>query len=322
MKLSRSLVILSIALAVLPAIYRDPYLTSLLILCMVWSIVTSCWNLQWGYAGIFAFAPLAFLGLGGYASSYLGKSFGLTPWIGMIIGGAVAAGASLVIGSPSLRLKGTYVALVTVSFQQILWTVFESSAQWGWGGPVGIHNVGDYAFGNMNFNAYGALPYYYLALALFVIAEFILYRIIVSPMGDAFRAIRDNEELATCRGVSPYKYKLLVFAITSFIMGLTGAFYAHFTGGISPASLTFALMISAVFMLIIGGLGTYEGPIIGSFFWVLLSNYLEAYLSIRMLTLGVVLVLLVIYAPEGLVHAPARVLARLRTSTGTASKTA
>ncbi len=299
-----------IILAILPAFYgEDAYIMNILILCMMWAVIAASWDLIVGYANIFAFGHLAFFVVGGYTSGLLAKFLGVSPWLGMPIGGVAAMLIGLLIGLPCLRLRGMYLAMVTFSVQSILpvfivWAGPFRFESWHTGGAYGLQAIPTLVLFGHTLARGEWIPWYFLTLGWFVIALTAVYIIIRSPIGLAFVALRDAEPLAKTVGVDEYKYKLLVFAISSFIAGVTGAYYAHYFTAISPANLSLETFLIALVMVLLGGLGVFPGAAIGAFVVTIMNELLRPALEWRLVILGGLVVLTMIFMPKGLMGIP------------------
>ena len=299
-----------VILAILPVFFRnDNYIMNILILCMIWGVVAASWDLIVGYANMFAFGHLAFFVVGGYTSGLLAKFLGVSPWLGMPIGGIAAMLIGILIGLPCLRLRGMYLAMVTFSVQSILpvfiiWAGPFRFESWHSGGAYGLQAIPPIVLFGRALERGEWIPWYFLTLAWFVIALSAIYIIIRSPIGLAFVALRDSEPLAKTVGVDEYKYKLLVFAISSFIAGVTGAYYAHYFNAISPANLSLETFLIALVMVLLGGLGVFPGAAIGAFVVTIMNELLRPSLDWRLVILGALVVLTMLFMPKGLMGIP------------------
>lgn len=310
-----TLALLSIvAMMILPlGLEGEPYVLHLLIIVFIYSIVAVNWNLIMGYAGIFSLGQLSFFAIGGYTSGILSVDLGVSPWAAMFIGAVVASVAGLVIGLPVLRLQGIYVAFVTIAFQEALRLSILNEYQIT-GGSIGFINIPPLALRG----TFDKIDYYYFSFILLTLVAFIAYRILKSRLGLAMFAIRDSEIYATGRGVSIYTTKLLIFAISAFFTGLAGAVYAHYLAVIAPDSAGLPLVIVFELILILGGLGSFSGPFIGTIVYFFLTEYLRIIEMWRDVTIPLLVILLVIFLPSGLASLPelARFwVVRLRKST-------
>lgn len=309
--LDRPLLIAGLLLAfAAPLLLHSAYWLRVLILICIFAMVNQAWNLIIGYAGIWSFAQLALFVLGGYTAALISLDLGWNPWLGCLAGAVTATLASMVIGIPSLRLKGAYVFLLTLAFHEIFRNLFILDTDQRFGGQYGLQRFEKWSFGGDG-SVEKLTRIYYVALVLLIIVSLIIWRIIHSPMGLAFRSLRDSEAYALSRGVPEYRFKLLVYGISAFITGFAGAFYAHYLGSISPTNLDFNILMTQMAMIVIGGWGTFFGPILGTIVVKLADEQLRDFDQLRTLIFGVAMVATVIFLPQGLVSPLARLKDRL-----------
>ncbi|MCX7176724.1 MAG: branched-chain amino acid ABC transporter permease [Proteobacteria bacterium] len=251
------------AACALPLAVTNPGHQNFLILILMFAQVGVAWNILGGYAGQVSLGHAAFFGIGAYTSTVLLTHAGLTPWIGMLVGGLVASAFAVLIGWPCFRLKGHYFSMATIAVAEIMQVMFTN---WeGVGGAVGLYvPLKDQGWEAMVFNT-SKLPYYYIALGLLVATLAANWAIEKSFLGYYFRAIKDEPEAARSLGISLTRYKLVAIAISSFFTALGGSFYAQKELFIDPGSvLTTALSIKMALVTILGGVGSLFGPVVGS----------------------------------------------------------
>jgi branched-chain amino acid transport system permease protein len=290
-----------VILAVLPLfIYKNGYLVGTLITCMIWGTMASVWNFTMGYAGIFTFGQFAFFAIGAYVSGMLAKHLGVSPWISMFAGGCGACLVGLLIGIPCMRLKGSYIALITWALHLVLGPVIKVADPLGTGGSTGLMTIPTLEIGGFVFSRISLVPWYYAGLVLSFLVLLAVYRIIFSPVGLGFIGLRDSEDFAKTLGINEYKYKLLVFGISAFLTGIVGAFYVHYAGIISPRILGLDIFLLVMLMLIIGGIGVFPGAFIGSFIVLMLNDLLRPLDAYRFLIFGAVVIVAIKAMPEGL----------------------
>jgi branched-chain amino acid transport system permease protein len=293
--------------AVIPLVIGDPFLIHVLTLMALFTIYASSWNLL-ASSGQGSLGHAAFLGIGGFVSSLLAINLGIPPIIGIFIGSVVSAGIGFLIGLTCVRLKAWFLAMVTFGFSVIAETL--------------VSQFDDVTHGILGFRTPrlvpSGLPFYYFAIFLAVLSVFAIYFIMKSKIGLAFRAIHQNESEAKMIGINTAKYKLYAFVISTFFAGLAGGLYAHFLRYISVTVFAADNSFKPLMMSVIGGLGTIEGPIIGSIIIVaiesylpIIDNFLDPALGslfpevsfvgpyLRFLGLGVFLVIVVIFLPKG-----------------------
>jgi branched-chain amino acid transport system permease protein len=306
MKLQKDLwvlIIFYLLMATLPFFFHsDRYVMNILILCFIWGVVASSWDLIMGTAGIFTFGQVAFYVIGAYGSAILTRTFGISPWLGILAGGAIAAVIGILVGLPCLRLKGSYVALVTFAVHMILEPFLKSNPgrAMGTGGPQGILSIPPMKFFGYTYNAMDLVPWFYTVLVISLISLLIIYKVIHSNWGLAFITIRDSEEFARSIGINDFKYKLGVFGISAFLTGMIGGVYAHYVGMLSTRLLGLDLFLILMVMLVLGGIGRFPGALLGAFIAVFLSEWLRPLETYRNVAFGAMVVVLVIYMPQGI----------------------
>jgi branched-chain amino acid transport system permease protein len=293
--------ILTLAI-LLPFLWSNDYVIDVALTALIWMILNQSWNLQLGIGGIWNFGQLAIFAIGAYVSALVSLHWGLPPWAAMILGGLGAAVGSLVIAIPVLRLRGIYASLLTFSFAEVVRLLVISDESGVTGGSFGLSGVPELAFGGFSPDA-RQRAYYWFALALVVLTAVFIYVFIHSPLGTALKALRDSPGYAAARGISPMRMQVITFCTSAFIAGIAGAFYAHYFGVISPSVMGLGPMALFVTMLVIGGLGTFSGPLLGTALIMLVSEYLRDYGEARLIIVGLILLGTIVVAPRGLVPA-------------------
>lgn len=292
------------ALLFFPLLVKSKFYIHIMILIFLYAAASSGWNIVGGYAGQMSLGHAAFFGIGAYTSTLLFVHFGLTPWLGLWVGGLFSGIVAAVIGYACFRLRGDYFALATIAFAEVVRIV----AIW-WrsltGGSMGILIPFKPGWAFMMFREKEI--YYYLGLLLMTIVILLAYIIEKSRFGYYLRAIREDEDAAEALGVNAFKCKLIAAVISAFITGICGVYYAQYILFIEPEGvLALHLSIQLVLIAVIGGLGTVWGPIMGAFLVVPLSELLRGWLGGAMMGLnlflyGIVLILVVTFMPNGLV---------------------
>jgi branched-chain amino acid transport system permease protein len=298
------------ALVALVALVAAPpllpkYFLEVLISVLFFAYLGSSWNVLGGYAGQFSFGHAAFFGIGAYTSTLLFLQTGLTPWLGMLAGGALAAAFGLLAGYLSFRygLKGPYFSLVTLAFAEMLRVVAVNTKAVG--SSLGLVVPTTHPAPQLFLFA-GKLPYYYVILAMALGALALTWAVERSGLGYALAAVRENEDAAEAAGVDALGTKLRAMAISSFLTALGGTFYAQYFAYIDPG-ITFGPTVSIQGLLpaIVGGAGTVLGPLLGSFVLTPVSELTRALLRGRagadVMLYGLVLVLVISFLPQGLV---------------------
>lgn len=301
------LALLGIA-AVLPLLVHDEYFIHLLVVAGFYVILASSLNLIVGYVGELSLGHAAYLGLGAYAAALLSARYTAAgPGLSLLAGALAGGIGGIVIGALTLRLKGPYFVIVTLSFAEVLrlvannWVVVTN-------GPMGISGIRqpDLALGSWTFTVRSQTEFFYLVLALAAIALLIMYRFIHSNMGRAAVAIRENRNVAQSIGVDPFFYALAAFVLGALFAGMAGAFYAQYFTFVGPEVFGFSFMVSMLIMVLVGGKGTLIGPVIGAIFVTLLDEYLREAQQLRLSIFGLLVVAVVLFLPSGLVGLPAK----------------
>ncbi|SMC75210.1 amino acid/amide ABC transporter membrane protein 2, HAAT family [Desulfocicer vacuolatum DSM 3385] len=289
--------------AILPLFFGSTnFIMHILIMCLIWSVVASCWDLIMGFAGIFSFGQVAFFVIGSYSSAIISARLGVPPVFSVFIAGIFTAGLGVLVGLPCLKLKGAYIALVTFAVHMILEPVLKGDIgrALGTGGARGILTIAPMNIFGYTFTSSDPIPYFYLLFLVAVVCSVIILMVIKSHWGTAFLALKDAEEFASCLGVSAFKYKLMVFALTSFLTGMIGGFYAHYVGMLSTRMLGIDLFVTLMIILVIGGVGKFPGAVIGAFITIAVNEMLSPLGSYRPIILGGLVVVLVLALPDGI----------------------
>jgi len=293
-------------LLALPLFIEDPYIMNIVILSLLFGVLACSWNLICGYTGIFTFGHQAFFGLGAYVSALLSMKMNLSPWLGLPVGGIAAALVGLLIGLPCLRLRAApYIAITTLAFAEIARIVCMNLVGLTRGemGLWGIPAFPDLTLPGgleISFSGGDRTGYYYVILIVFVISAALIGWLMRSYVGLAFRAIREEQDAAVSLGIDRTKYKLLAFIISSFLAGVAGSFYAHYILILTPSSVfSVGVMSEIIAVVLVGGLGTFWGPIIGAFSLTVLLEYLRAFGEYRFMIYGAMLVATIMFMPKG-----------------------
>jgi branched-chain amino acid transport system permease protein len=242
-------------LALLPYVVSE-FALHVLAITAYYAILACSWNLLAGYTGRFSLAQQSFAAIGAYTTGLLIFYYGVPIWVGIVAATLVATAVGLVMGVLVLRMQAGYLALATWSlaatFQIVLTASFELTR-----GQLGLPVPS--LLGHLN-----TVAYYWIFLALAAACTLLMYIMVSSPIGQLMRAIKDDELRAATLGVDTTRWKIVVFAVTSLFSGLAGAFYAHYVLVISPAIADFNEMGKVIAMVIVGGLGSFAGPIVGA----------------------------------------------------------
>lgn len=287
--------------AAYPFAVGNSYIMHVFILFFIWAVVASAWNLLLGYTGINSLGNVGFLALGGYTSGILAKFLGVPPLMAIPLAGIFTAlVVTLLLGLPALRLSGIYMALLTLIFADSLPSVLTQTRSIT-GGAMGLHDIPPLFPGAERVHAY------YLCLAMFLAAHYVIYRTLNSTTGLAFVALRDAEHFASSLGVNRYRERLKVFALSSLLTGIAGGFYVHSLGDISPTTLGIEPFLMAIAMMELGGVGTVAGPVLGSLVIVFGSEFLRLAGTLRLTLLGGLICAIILFFPGGIVELVNRV---------------
>jgi len=288
------LVVLIIA-ALLPLVIRNSYILHLIILIMVWTVLGASWNLLGGYTGQVSFGHAAFFGIGAYTACLLHVKAGVSLWLGFIAAGVAGALISIPIGAICLRLRGPYFALSVLALAEVLrliilhWKSFTE-------GAVGILLITPVISSRTG--------YYYLVLGIALLTLLTVSYILRRRMGYFFRAVREDEDAAEALGIFSTRYKLIALIISAFFTGVMGCFFANYTNYIDPY-IVFSIgdvSIAMVLIVVLGGIGTFWGPVVGSVIVVLLSEGFRNYFAAAsLLVYGALIILVIMFLPRGIV---------------------
>ncbi|MFH1907009.1 MAG: branched-chain amino acid ABC transporter permease [Chloroflexota bacterium] len=307
--LRKSQVIVFIAgialLVIAPWIISSQYIRHLIVVAMLYAVLASNWDLTLGYAGVFNFAHIAFFGLGAYSAGILSKTFGISPWICILAGGLVAVIASAAICLPVLRVRGLYVCLVTFAFGQLCLQIILSQSKYT-GGSQGLVLIPPITIGSYSFLNNDKIAYYYLVLLLFIISIVYLRRLVGSYFGLSVVALRDFESYAISRGVPLARQRLLTFIASAVMTGITGAVYAFYLGVVSPDLFGFGYTVTLLSMILLGGIGTIYGSLIGAVVLTFVSEFMVSLGPWRFLIISTIIVLVMMFFPEGILSAVKR----------------
>jgi branched-chain amino acid transport system permease protein len=275
-------------------------------LFFVWAVVASYWNLLNGYAGIISLGNMGFFAVGAYTSAVMAKELAISPWITIWVGAVVAMVlVTVFLGLPVLRLRGIYIALLTLVFADALPSVISILHDWT-GGGIGLLGIPEFLEDLEKWQGY------YLTLAFAIVALGALYRIVHGKTGMAFVALRDSEAFAVALGVDRFREGVKVFAISAFVTGMAGGFFAHTLGQISPGMLGIEQFLMVVAMWLLGGAGTFFGPIIGAAIITFGNEYLRVAGSVRLGLLGGLIMVTVLFFPGGIMQIAGRLGEGLR----------
>lgn len=282
-----------IGLACLLPLGLDEYKIHVLINSLFYVMMASSWNLLAGFTGQVSFAHAAFAGIGAYASGILAAKAGLNPWLGIAVGMAAAGLLGFLVGVLCLRMGGIYLSLTTLGFSEILRII--------------ITNEYEITRGTMGLQVPALMPvysktlYFYIMLGAALLSLIVIYRMIYSDTGLNFRAVQNDEQAASSLGVDVVRIRVLAFTVSSVIAGMAGGLYGHYLLLITPEIPSLDQQFLVLAMAVIGGLGSFSGPIIGAFTLVVLSEYIRGYGEYHVLVFGLVALAMARFSPKGIV---------------------
>jgi branched-chain amino acid transport system permease protein len=307
-------VIVLVALPLAPSLFGS-YAVTLFTLIFFYAFLGQAWNIVGGYAGQLSAGHAAFLGIGAYTAAVLSVEKGLTPWIGMFVGGALAALLGALVGFLGFRfgLRGFYFVLLTVAFAEICRIVASNTEAIG--GAVGYYITFTGDPRQLQFQ--DARAYYYLALVLMLAVTALVGVLERGRFGVYLSAIREDESASEALGVDTFRYKMLAMVLSSFLTGIGGAFYAFYVFSLQPASVFgIPLSVEIIIRAIVGGAGTVLGPILGSFILSPLAELARYYFAqsgwhgAHLVVYGLLLIAVVLFLPEGAYPRLARLVRR------------
>ncbi len=286
----------------LPFLLGEGYNLHLLILGTIFAIVAVGLDVTVGYAGLLSLGHAAFFGLGAYTSALLFLHYRVPMWGGMIGGAVVAGFAAFLLGFLILNVRGHRFVISTVAFAEIMrlvaynWTdlthgqrglpgILAPVVHLPWGGTVD--------FGSKT-------AFFFAAVVIAAICIGIMWRIVHSPLGDAFVALRENEHLAELVGIDARRHAILAFTIGGFFAGIGGSLYAHYVSFVGPDVFYFSYTTIFLVMVVTGGMGSIVGPVIGALVFTLLPEYLRITEGYRLIFFGTILVLVMLFLPNGM----------------------
>lgn len=298
--------ILLLLLLIIPLVVKSNYLYSTLIIIGLYAIVVLGLGLLMGYAGQVSFGHAAFFGLGGYTAAIFTTRFHWPTLLALLASVILPGIIALLIGKQTLKLRELYLALATLGFG-ILVTIFFNEGRKLTGGPSGISGIPHLSFGSFAFDS--DLKFYILVWIILFLFLFGINNLVHSRTGRALCSIRESEYAAENAGIDCAQLKLQAFVFSALSAGLAGGLYAYYVTFISPSPFTFHTSVQFVLMAVIGGLGTFWGPLIGATVVVALSEILRELVPMlipgaggeyQIIIYGLILVALIIYQPQGL----------------------
>jgi branched-chain amino acid transport system permease protein len=277
------------------------YQINIMVTALIYVVLGLGLNIVVGLAGLLDLGYVAFYAVGAYSYALLNHHFNLGFWPALPIGAMLGVIFGILLGFPVLRLRGDYLAIVTLGFGEIIRLILENWNEFSFG-PSGIANIPRPSFFGFQFSLQGATVYiYFLMIALTLFTIFVVNRLQNSRIGRAWIALREDEVACQAMGIDKTKTKLTAFALGATWAGMIGVIFAAKTTFINPASFTFLESAMILSIVVLGGMGSVIGVIIGAFILILLPEYLRAFSDYRMLLFGAILVIMMVFRPQGLI---------------------
>lgn len=284
--------------------FLDHYM-DVMVFAGIYSILTIALCLLMGYAGQISLGHASFFGLGAYVSGVITTKYGVNPWLCILMGMAVSGIVAFVVGAPSLKLRGHYLAMATLAFCIIITIVFNENVEWT-GGPDGLAFIPGISV--MGYPIDSVAKYYYLVWCFVLVTLLLSLNIIRSRVGRALRSIHGSELAASAMGVNVSKYKISVFVFSAVLASVAGSLYAHYLNFINPASFDLFVSIKLLIMIILGGMHSLWGAIVGAVLITFLNyEWLHYFEEAEGMIYGLIILVIIIFLPGGLVSIPGKV---------------
>ena len=300
-RLYRPAVAILVVLAFVFPLLFSTYQTTIMIQALIYVVLGLGLNITVGLVGLLDLGYVAFFAVGAYTYALLNAYFGIGFWMALPIGALLGALCGMLLGFPVLRLRGDYLAIVTLGFASIVRVILQNWDQVTMG-PSGVANIPRPGLFGVHLNIYQATDYiYYLVVILMIIVVFITTRLKDSRIGRAWVALREDEIASVAMGIDMATTKLTAYSLGGALAGLVGVISAAQTTFVNPDSFTFMESAIVLSIVVLGGMGSILGVILAAFVLILLPEYLRAFSEYRMLVFGASLVLMMIFRPEGLI---------------------
>jgi branched-chain amino acid transport system permease protein len=303
MRTGVAIVIVLLALLPMPWVLRSDFWLNFVIMALYFGFLGQAWNILGGFGGQFSFGHAAFFGTGAYTSAVLQLSFGIDPWLCLALAGVLGGAVGALVGALSFRygLRGSYFALVTLAFAEVFRILADSVEFTGAG--VGLQLPLRQSAANFQFA--DKAGFYFVILALTALGLAIAWWLKNSRLGARMVAVRENEDAARALGVNVFRTKVIAITLSGALMGLGGTFYVQYFLYIDPTiAYGPAVSVSALLVPIVGGLGTVFGPLLGAFAlqWInqIAQLAMGDAIGLNLVLYGVILVLMIMYMPNGL----------------------
>ncbi len=304
-----SVALFLLALLLFPSVLTNDYYVSTLTIACINAIIVVGLNLLLGYAGQISLGHAAFYGIAAYTTSILTTTYGWPVWGGIIAALFAVVVVAYVIGVPSLKLTGHYLAMATLGFGIIVYIFFNETVELT-GGPTGFVGIPRLEFFGYTFDS--DLAYYYLVASVLSFVVLISLNLINSRVGRALKAIHTSETAAQVMGVNISGYKVFVFVLSAFYAGIAGVLYAHYLNFVAPSSFGFDFSVELVVMVVLGGMASVWGAVVGAFFLTVLPEFLRVFEDLDILIFGAILIACIMFLPQGIAGGVRKLVERLR----------
>ncbi|TRZ65667.1 MAG: branched-chain amino acid ABC transporter permease [Rhodocyclaceae bacterium] len=283
--------------AAFPAVSPNAYFLNILGFVGIYVLLCTGLNILMGYAGQVSLGHAAFWGLGAYVSGVLTAKFAWPPLLALVASVVGTCVVALAVGLPTLRLKGHYLAMATLGVGVIFHSLFVQFAGLT-GGPSGLVDVPSFAVGSISIDT--TIKNYYFIWAWVAIGLLGALNLGQSRMGRALNAIKGSDVAAECLGVNTYRYKVIIFILSAAYAAVAGSLYVHYINFVAPDTFGFMNSVLLLTMVVVGGIGSFWGPVIGASILTLLPEYLRAYEGLEVVLYGLILVAVMMFMPNGL----------------------
>jgi len=294
-----------LVLLAFPFIFRTPYSQHTMILILMYALMAQSWNVVAGYSGQISLGHAIFFGIGAYSSTVLFVKYGITPWVGLVVGMLISMLAAILIGVPTLRLRGHYFAIATLLIGSSVQIIFQ---RWDWVGAasglyVPINRTSPWFY--LQFHT-SKVPYYYLLLAATAAGYFLVWKLRRSRFGFRLQALRDDPDAAASLGIAIARHKVMAFTVSAAMMSVAGTLYGQYVLVLDPERLFSAeISIIVLLMTVLGGSGTLWGPALGAVILVPLSEYSRIWFggtgrTVDLIVYGILIMLVCIWRPNGI----------------------
>lgn len=305
---NRGLFVLALIMALAPYAFPSSFYYRIGTLIFISALAVTGLNILMGLAGQVSLGHAGFFGIGAYTVAIGPAHLGLSPWVSLLLASALAGLLAWLVGRPILRLKGHYLAIATLGFGILVHMVLTNEADWT-GGPDGMPVARLVLF---SWTVKGAQSWYLISGVVLMIGVWFALNIMRSPTGRAFRALHDSEVAASVNGIDVARYKLLAFTLSAIYASVAGSMIALFNGFLAPDTAGFLHSIELVTMVVLGGIGSIFGGVVGAALLLILPQLLAAFHDYEHLILGLIMMVIMIFMRQGLLPGLVDLFARIR----------